>query len=378
MVKTALTIIKKYPKTTTTFAVVVLLGSTLFGVISFMNFKASLDVRLRASALAGGEYRNALEAFVKVVNTDSLNYKVRMQNVNSPDASSSTLDQLQRGDADIGMCQSNAKRNSRDVAAVAYLYDEPYILITNKTGIQTISDIAKSLDTFRVAILPRQTQTYHDFGRLLRFYGIDSLRVRRVPMNYSDAREALASRTVDFGFFIIGLGNASLQSMVKNKEMHLVELENLEGYLLQSHKINQFMIPEGIFGLDCPPHDYPTLATKSMLVVQRSLDPTIVYEITKVLFEKESEISNVYPFLHLQPISNAADNYIPLHPGAEKYYKKNEPGFFDRNSNLIDCLLSAFGVVLAVVALVMQQTVTPKETYLKPAHLVSGQHAPGK
>jgi TRAP transporter TAXI family solute receptor len=339
---------------------VIMITSLLVLLFTYMTYRSldvytkDLELKIKASALKGGEYGKFLLAFVNSVNQDSAKYKIKVEQIESPRASVSTLEQLDSGTADIGLAQSNVKLNSKNVASIAYVYVEPYLLVTNRRDINSISDIAKSNDSFKVARLEPGTQTSKDFRSLFDFYGIDTFELKPVNAVYDSAYIFLKEKRVDLGFFIVGLGNRAISLMMKDTSMHLVHFENLEAYLLRKHKLINFKLPKGIYGLNRPADDYETIATKAMLIVRKDMDDNDVYKITKALFEKESEITNEYPFFQLEKIVNPEESYIPIHEGALKYYKKNEPSFVDRNSNVIAIILSVLGLILSAIPLFLE------------------------
>jgi TRAP transporter TAXI family solute receptor len=361
------TLLINHPKKIIASASILLL---LFTYLTFRNvskYSETLNINIKASALKGGEYGNFLSAFISALNEDSSKYAVNIEKVESPDASISTIDQLDQGYADIGLSQSNAKRNSKNVAAIAYVYVEPYLCISNRNDIHTISDILKCKDTLKIARLAPNSQTSRDLKVLLKFYGIDSSKIKLIDAVYDTAGLMLHQKKADLGFFIIGLGNKAITGMMKDSTLHLVNFENIDACLTLNHKLTRFILPKGIYGLNHPTHNYETFATKAMLITRKDLGDHKVYKIAKALFEKESEIVDRYPFFQLEKIIDPERNYIPIHSGALKYYKKDEPSFLDKNSNLIATVLSILGLVLSAVPLIIEFRVKQKVNQnLKP------------
>ena len=63
-------------------------------------------------------------------------------------------------------------------------------------------------------------------------------------------------------------------------------------------------------------------ATWNILSVHEKLDTDVVYAMVKALFDNKPELVNVAANMHFMNASEVGVIQIPLHPGAEKYYKE--------------------------------------------------------
>ncbi|NML38781.1 hypothetical protein HHL17_16355 [Chitinophaga sp. G-6-1-13] len=360
---------KKNLKIIIPFAVVSFVGCAILTFRFSRRLAKDLDVTLTASVKKGGEYEHFLAAFAHVLNEDSSRYKVKLNVCNSQGASGTTIDQLDKGKADIGLVQSNAKWNSKNISAVAYVYSELYFLITNRKDLASISDIANCRDTLTIARLDPPSQTSKDLLNLISFYGIDASRIRYIDKDYNGTYAMLKSGKADLGFMIVGLGNEVISSVLKDPTLHLVAFENTDAYVLRRHKLNKFILPMGFYGLHRPDSNYETFATRAMLVVSSNLSDRTVYKFTRALFEKESELVNEYPFCQLQKIRNDGETYIPVHKAVLQYYNRDHPSFLDRNTNLIATVLSIIGLVLSAIPIYIEFAGRRRRISLRPAHI---------
>jgi TRAP transporter TAXI family solute receptor len=73
--------------------------------------------------------------------------------------------------------------------------------------------------------------------------------------------------------------------------------------------------------------EIPTLFGANMVVIDCSLSEDVVYEITRALFENVDAIRNSHPAAKDVTAETSARTPIPLHPGAERYFR--EAGFLD-------------------------------------------------
>jgi TRAP transporter TAXI family solute receptor len=63
-------------------------------------------------------------------------------------------------------------------------------------------------------------------------------------------------------------------------------------------------------------------ATWNVLSVHEKLDTDVVYAMTKALFDNKQDLVNVAANMSYMNTSEIGVIQIPLHPGAEKYYKE--------------------------------------------------------
>jgi TRAP transporter TAXI family solute receptor len=69
--------------------------------------------------------------------------------------------------------------------------------------------------------------------------------------------------------------------------------------------------------------DVNTIAVLSTVVVREDLDSDLVYWLTKTLVEKQQELGNAHAKgKELSRDSITKGLTVPLHPGAEKYYRE--------------------------------------------------------
>jgi TRAP transporter TAXI family solute receptor len=81
------------------------------------------------------------------------------------------------------------------------------------------------------------------------------------------------------------------------------------------------VIPKGTYpGVD---HDVKTVATGTIFGCLEDMDENLVYQITKLIIEKRSDLVNVHKEARNISLENAVvGSPIPYHPGAIRYYKE--------------------------------------------------------
>lgn len=73
----------------------------------------------------------------------------------------------------------------------------------------------------------------------------------------------------------------------------------------------------------CLTTDYECLCAQVILITAAQVDADLVYRITKAIYDHPDELGQVHPTAKEWVLSNALKGVaIPLHPGAEKYFKE--------------------------------------------------------
>ncbi|MEQ7918461.1 TAXI family TRAP transporter solute-binding subunit [Xanthomonas sp. WHRI 1810A] len=81
------------------------------------------------------------------------------------------------------------------------------------------------------------------------------------------------------------------------------------------------MIPANTY--DGQPEAVPTVAIINILVTREDVPDEVAYQMTRLMFENLNRLGNSHSAAKDIKLESAAKNLpIPLHPGAERYYKE--------------------------------------------------------
>lgn len=109
------------------------------------------------------------------------------------------------------------------------------------------------------------------------------------------------------------------------------------------------MIPKGTYKADpaVPDVDLPSVGVQANLLAGEDIDPIIVKEITRILFEHRRNLvaANSLGAMISQP-GGSGSLSLPVHEGAQAYYDREKPDFVTANSDAIGLFLS-LGTLLA-------------------------------
>jgi TRAP transporter TAXI family solute receptor len=216
-----------------------------------------------------------------------------------------------------GLFEGNAQKNLR---ALAPLYAEPiHFLVPKGSSIKTVADLkGKRVSTGAVG-----SGTEATAKTLLRVAGLDPDKdLRCEPLGLSDTASAMADKHIDAALTVGALGIAGVVEMCT---LGIVEFVDLPDDLVQKVQeelpyMNPFTIPAGLYsGQD---RDVKTFGSWNVLIITDKVGADMAYEMTKTLFENKKDLLLISPRIEGMDTANLKYIQIPLHPGAEKYYKE--------------------------------------------------------
>ena len=208
---------------------------------------------------------------------------------------------------------------------VANLYPEDLHLVMPKgSSINNLGDLADK----RVGIAQAGSGTQVAVLQMLEAWGVTRDNMEEAELNNSQSAERLADGQLDAYFYAAGWPVAAMVQLASTKGMSLHSFSEAD---LQ--KINEIIpayipskIPGGVYeGVD---NDVMTPAVSALLVVSSDLSEDLVYGITSALWNDNTRklLDNGHAKGKQITAETALDGIealgVPLHPGAEKFYKE--------------------------------------------------------
>ncbi len=197
-----------------------------------------------------------------------------------------------------------------------------HLVTLEGTGINSITDLRGK----RVSIGPPGSGFRVAALAVLKATGIDADRdIRAESLSVSEAAPALREKKID-AFFWLGFLPGSVVLELATTPGVRIKLIPLDSVLptLQREEGNIYfkvIIPKEFYpGL---PADVPTIGEIDLLVVHQDFDDNLVYQITKLVFEKRAELAQAHKQAQYITLLGAARRSpIPFHPGAIRYFKE--------------------------------------------------------
>ncbi|NHM28612.1 TAXI family TRAP transporter solute-binding subunit [Desulfofundulus sp. TPOSR] len=193
-------------------------------------------------------------------------------------------------------------------------------VVKKKSGIKSYKDLKGK----KVAVGIQGSSSPMAMQVVLESYGLSMNDIKPQYLAYGPSMELLKDDQVDAVMVDAGAPNSSIIDVSTQHDIDIlsIEPENIrkirEKYPYFSNPVT---IPKGTYkGVD---KDIITTGSLATLCVRADLPEDVVYNITKTIFEKRDEIAKVHEkgkSINLDTAINGIS--IPLHPGAERYYKE--------------------------------------------------------
>ncbi len=206
-----------------------------------------------------------------------------------------------------------------NLRALAALYPEPIQIVARKeAGIQTIWD----LEGKSVAVGNPGSGLYATAYTILSTLGLWD-KIDKQEIGFKEASSAMRQGTVDVLFVVAGVPTPKVEEIAVQVDINLVEVPDDAIQKLKEAGLGNlylpYTIPAGSY--DFQDKDIQTVTVMALLVASAEVPDDVVYEFLTQMFDHLDEIKTVHARAADISIENAPVVPIPLHPGAEKFYK---------------------------------------------------------
>ncbi|GAE35029.1 TAXI family TRAP transporter solute-binding subunit [Halalkalibacter akibai] len=163
---------------------------------------------------------------------------------------------------------------------------------------------------------------------ILREYGIDPEDdINPYFLDFGEGGRMLRDGDLDATFYVAGIPTAGVIDLSSSSKIRMLSLDEnkRESIIDQYPYYDKLTIPAGTYnGVD---YEVETLQLWTALMVNEELSEDVAYEIVSTLMENIDKFKDVHNVGADFSLENAALSIIPIHPGAEKYYR--EKGVLD-------------------------------------------------
>ena len=203
---------------------------------------------------------------------------------------------------------------------IGRLYSEPIqVFVRNDSGIKSIADMAGK----RISVSYPGSGANANAEQLLGVFGITVNDIQAEYPSNSDTADRMKDGLLDGMLTTTGAPNATFQEMCMSADCTLLSLsdEDCDKIIAQYPVFAKYTIPAGSY--EGQTEDVQTLCVQSVLAVSTDLSEDLVYDLTKTLWENQTELSGMLSALSDLSVDNALEGItIDYHPGAVKYYKE--------------------------------------------------------
>lgn len=205
-----------------------------------------------------------------------------------------------------------------DLRAIAAIYPNyVQVVASAESGIQTLEDLkgksmsvgapASGTELNARAIFAAAGMSYEDLGK-----------VEFLP--YAESAELIKNRQLDATLQSSGLGVAFIKDLAATMDINIVAVPTEVVEAVGAPYVPS-VIPAGTY--DGQDEDVTTAAIGNILVTHAGVSDELAYQMTKLLFENLERLKAAHAAAGgINPEAAVMGLTIPLHPGAERYYKE--------------------------------------------------------
>jgi hypothetical protein len=253
--------------------------------------------------------------------------------VESSGASVANAKLIASGDADMAILQNDIAFYA--MQGVKPMFDKP---VPNMRGITALyqehcqiqarkdAKIAtvKDLKGKRVCVGPLGSGTEQNAMQILEAYGMTFNDLGKVErLTATESSDYLKDGRLDAAFYSVGVGASGLvdTAMTVDSVIVPVDAQAAEALIKKYPFFTKAIVPKTAYkGMEA---DVPTVAVMAILVARSEMDEAMAYQITKVIFDNIKDIERAHAKGKEVTLQSALNGMsIPLHPGAEKFFKE--------------------------------------------------------
>ena len=301
------------------FAFVIFSGFNLYAAQKFLKF---------GSASMGGGFYSIGAVLTKVLNDNLKGIKIAHQ---ATGGSSTNCRYLNKGELDIALAQSTAikdayfgkgkfKSPQKNIRGITVIYFTRFHVVVRKgSGIKSIADFKGK----RIDLGPVGGGIEVNTIKAMKVYGLTVKDIIPLHFSRSEFTEMFKTGRVDGHIWATYAPKAKIAELILANKVRLIPIEEDKIKLLI--KENPELAPAVIKGgtYKDHPNDIHTVAAAAWLMTRKDLDPKIVYQIVKIIYDNLDTLRAQHKYFKDTKLESALKAKVaPLHPGAAKFYKE--------------------------------------------------------
>jgi TRAP transporter TAXI family solute receptor len=212
------------------------------------------------------------------------------------------------------------------VRTLAVLYSNYLHLATlTNTGISTVADLKGRVVSTGAPGSGTEVVAF----RALEAFGLDPKKdLSSQPLGASQSVDALKDGKVQAFFFTGGLPTAAVLDLTHTPGITAKLVASDAAIPKMQEKYGKGMyypvvIPKDTYALS---EDVTVVGVANLLVVSETMPEQLAYDITRLLFEKQSDLAAIHPEARNLSLEKATEGSpADLHPGARRFYRERVP-----------------------------------------------------
>ena len=222
-------------------------------------------------------------------------------------------------DAWKGIEEAGFKAPLTKIRAIAATYPNYIQIVASKeSGIKTLEDLKGK----RISVGAPKSGTELNARAIFEAAGLSYKDMGRVEfMPFAESVELIKNRQLDATLQSSGLGMAAIRDLASMMPITFIAIPEDVVKKIDSSAYQPRAIPAGTY--DGQDQDVPTVAITNILVTHEGVSDETAYQMTKLIFDNLPRLGKSHSAAKDIKLETATDGLpIPLHPGAERFYKE--------------------------------------------------------
>jgi len=305
----------------------------VLAALAFLGLGLAQEFLTIGSGSTTGVYFPVATGMAKLVNEANVGIRA---NARSTGGSVANINAIAAGEFEMALAQNDISyyayqgccipafdgRPVKVIRALAALYPEVvHIVARADAGIRTVADLKGK----RVVVGDVGSGTEQNARQILEAYGLRFEDLgQAIRVSATQGIQLMQDKRADALFYTVGLGASAIQQLALTTPITLVavDLGKVQAIAKKYPFYVRFNIPGGTYkGVDVTT---PTVAVQAMLIASEKLSADTVYKFMKAVFGNQEAFKKIHPNLErFFSLERAVKGLpIPLHPGAERFYKE--------------------------------------------------------
>lgn len=206
-----------------------------------------------------------------------------------------------------------------DLRSLAALYPNYLQIVTTEdSGINSFADLKGK----KISVGAPNSGTELAAQVLLEGHGLSYDDITPDYLSFAESVDQIKNGLVDAAILSSGIPNSGIMDLDTTDGIKLIPIEeDAMEYLTEKYSyLGETVIPANTYSVT---EDVPALEITNAMIVSKDLTEDEVYHMTKAIFENVDTLIETHSAAEDIDVSKATEGLsIPLHPGAEKYFKE--------------------------------------------------------
>jgi TRAP-type uncharacterized transport system substrate-binding protein len=251
------------------------------------------------------------------------------------------------GQIDIGIVKNDVEMGSgyNNVRTLLPLFPDVLLILSRNDSTSSIKHL---FSHSKAAVILDKQEEMAVIERFLKKNGTSPTTIGTIDASDTDGiTEAL--NEYDVLILFASLNSQSVRNILRSWNGTIYSLDDpslmgkgsiVDGFCMAYPKAVPFIIPKGIYG-QWPLKPVLTFAVYDVLVCHKDLDPHLAYDMVQSIYNHRQSLSEEnFEFGMLDDNIESHKFSFPLHEGAIQYMTRDQPTFWERESEVIGLLVT--------------------------------------